>query len=196
MKRIGSYLFGCLTLVLAASICAAQVPETPSPTPEDYEQAISAFKKATEKSLKVEAWKDQKVVNSETKEEKKFGELPALEQHVMLLDMADNLSHRMLALQQVWDKELVKFANPAHKLVPRPKIENQKQNPAVKADVETYHKELLTLRKNYAVTYEKFVEKFVKDFKKDIDEKEAKMTLDEVRSFHDKCKLIERKKDK
>lgn len=192
MKRIGSCLFGCLTLVLAASICAAQVPEKPSPTPEDYEQAISAFKKVAEKSFKVEAWKDQKVVNNETNDEKKFGELLALEQHVLLLDLADNCSHRMLALQQAWDLELKKFANPMHKLVPRAKIDNQKQNPAVKADVETYHKELLTLRKNYAVAYEKFVEKFVKDFSKEIDKKEAKMTLDDIRSFHDKNGLIER----
>ena len=186
-----------LALIFAASIAVAQTPpDTPSPTPEDYEQAISAFKKITEKSFKLEAWKDQKVVHNETKDEKKFSELLPLEQHVLLLDLADNCSHRLLALQQAWDLELKKFANPMHKLVPRAKIDNQKQNPAVKADVEAYHKELLTLRKNYAVSYEKFVEKFVKDFKKDLDEKEAKMTLDDVRSFHDKCKLIERKKDK
>lgn len=102
----------------------------------------------------------------------------------------------MAALQAAWEQELKKFDNPAHKLVPRPKIDNQKQNPAVKADVERYHKELLTLRKEYAVSYEKFVEKFLKDFEKDIDKKEAKMTLDKVRAFHDKQKLIERKKDK
>lgn len=195
MKRIGSYLIGC-AIILVASICAAQVPEKPSPAPEDYETAISSFKKITEKSFKIEAWKDQKVVNNETKEEKKFSELSGLEQHVLLLDMADRTSQQMLSLQKAWDGELKKFANPAHKLVPRPKIDNQKQNPATKADAEAYHKELLTLRKSYAVSYEKFVEKFMKDFKKDIDEKEAKLTLDEVRGFHDKHKLIERKVEK
>lgn len=195
MKTLSSLIACCVLFVFGAA-SMAQFPERASPTPEDYEAAISAFKDMTKKSLDLKAWKDRKVTNTDTKEEKKFGELPALEQHVILLDMADRVSHNMASLQAAWEQELKKFDNPAHKLVPRPKIDNQKQNPAVKADVESYHKELLTLRKEYAVSYEKFVEKFLKDFEKDIDKKEAKMTLDEVRAFHDKQKLIERKKDK
>jgi len=196
MKVVSSFLAGILFL-FTATICIAQPQrEKASPTPEDYEAAIKSFKDISAKSLDVKAWKEQKVVNTETKEEKKFGELSALEQHVIVLDMADRCTHRMAAMQAAWDDELKKFADPAHKLVPRPKIENQKQNPAVKTDVETYSKELLTLRKSHAVSYEKFVEKFLNDFKKDVDPKEAKMTLDGVRSFHDKHKLIERTKDK
>jgi len=196
MKKI----FACLAIVLTAAICAAQPPgipiESPSATPEDFELAISVMKKTAEKSLKVEAWNDQKVVNSETKEEKKFGDLSGLEQRVMLLDMAFHFSQKTAMLQAAWDKELKKFDNPAYKAVPRAKIENQKQNPAVKGDVEIYHKQLLTLRKEYAVSFEKYVEKFVKDYSKEIDEKEAKLTLDQIRTFHDKQKLVERKKDK
>ena len=186
-----------LTMVFVAHVSATDIvviSDKPSPAPEDYEEIISAFKDMRAKVFDIEALKDFKLKNKVTGEEKKFSELSTLEQNTFMLVVAERFSKAGSALQKAWDAELKVFADPKHKLIPRPKIENQKQNPAQKADVEVYCKQLLEVRKQFAVEYEKFAEKFFEDNKADITEKEKNHALGQIRKFHDDNKLIERKK--
>jgi hypothetical protein len=162
---------------------------TPSPTPEDYEKALKIFNRIASKTFQNETWKDVKFVNKTSKKEKKFSELSTIEQNILILDFAEKQTKSMLSLQMAWDDELKKFADPDFKPVPRPKIENQKQYPALKADVEIYHKELLDLRKKYAKEYEDYANKALKD----LDEKERTLLINDIKKFHDTHKLIERK---
>jgi hypothetical protein len=146
---------------------------TPSPTPEDYETALGYFEKyGPDKVFKLDTWKDVTLTHRSSKKEKKFSELSDLEQHVFVLIVAQRFSRESAALQGAWEKEAKKFDNSKHVIVLRDKIDNEKQKPAVKKEVQNYQKKLLDLRKKYAAAYEKFAENVADKYKEDLGSQE------------------------
>jgi len=184
--------FLIVAIVFNCPFATAQIivfaPERPPPLVEDYEKALSHFKKI-ESATFTGGYKDLKLVVKSTKEEKKLSDLSTKEQVVFILDLAEKQTKLMAALQKAWDQELKKFDKPDY----NPKIEGE-EKPALKADVDKYNSQLLDLRKKYAIAYEAFAEKTLREFN-ELDKKEIEFTLNQVRYFHDNEKLIERKKE-
>jgi hypothetical protein len=71
-----------------------------------------------------------------------------------LLLEADRWTKETTILAKFWTEEVEKFNDPLHQLVPLGKIENPKQKAATQKDVEKYQKQLLDLRKSFALKYE------------------------------------------
>lgn len=188
MKHLAFLLF------LVCPLYADTPTPEPSPTLDDYSKAIAKYKEATKKAFDLPSWKGIELTNKKTEETKKFEELSNFEQHLFLASSANRLTAEMTILKKHWDNEAAKFKDPNYKIVPLPKVEKPEQKAAELKDVEKYQAELLTLRKNFAVKHEEYLAKIFKDFKNDIQEKERDLYLKEVQDYHDKEKLIERKK--
>lgn len=196
MKYLIASLILCLGLVLPIK---AQViilgPERPAPAVEDYERVLDYFKTAAKESTDVKAWKGRELIHNFDKTKIEFDKLSNFDQHMYCMSRGFRINvMEMPDCFEVWSNELKKFDNPKYVPKKRDKIEDAKQNPAAKADVEKYLKQLTELRKSSAVKYEKFVEKVFNDFKDEIPEKERGLYLKELRDFNDENKLIERKK--
>lgn len=187
------YLLCFLLAVFCQSVNAQIIIFTPEPTLPppllgDYEKTLDHFKKI-EAATFTGGYKDLKLIVRATKVEKKLSDLSPQEQSVFILELADKQTKLMSILQKSWNRELKKFDNPNYK----PKAEGE-DKPALKVDVEKYNKQLLELRKKYAIAYEAFAEKTLKEFDK-LDKKESDFTLNQIRSLHNEEKLIERKKE-
>lgn len=184
------------TYLLATSLLLFQPPPQVvqvSPTLEDYEKALDIFTKKVKVAFDLDHWKNVELVNKKTSKKIKFSEFSEIDKHIFLLLEADRWTKETTILAKFWTEEVEKFNDPLHQLVPLGKIENPKQKAATQKDVEKYQKQLLDLRKSFALKYEAQVELVMKKFKDDIPQKERDDFLKKVREFHDKEKLIERK---
>lgn len=204
-------IFAILTLLFGACLVGfAQEPEKkqqqppiiiriepaeePSPTLEDYDEYLNHYKELRKDFFKLEKWKDVQLrKKDDPKVVKKFSEFPEFEQHMFCISLAGRLSSEMVSLDEAWRGELKKFSDAKHKILPRKEIKNDKQKPALKPDVEKYLKELTELRKGFAVEFESYAEKTLKKYEKEVPEAERNKRLKDIRDFHDKHKLIERK---
>lgn len=99
-----------------------------------------------------------------------FNDLSELEKRVLLMELADGFTKKTTEMAKMWQDEIDigQFKN------------------------DEYEKELLDLRKEFAVLYEDFVEKTFEQFKQEISEKERIKTLNEIKTLHEKLGLIKR----
>ncbi len=196
MRYLIASLILCLGLVLPAR---AQViiqlgGERPAPTIGDYEKVLSYYKTASKEAVDLKAWKGRTLIHRRNKDKVEFDKLSNFDKHMYLLSNGYRVNDMMTNIHHFWIMELKRFDDPKYTPKKLEKIEDAKQEPAAKADVEKYLKQLTDLRKASAVRYEKFVEKVCNDFKDEIPEKERELYLKEVRDFNDENNLIERKK--
>lgn len=155
-----------------------------SPTNKDYENVLNHYKKIADNSLDVKSWQETKMVNSVTKEKKLFKELDEIDQYMFCLSKVTNTANILLEYSEIWNNELKKFNDPNYVVA----VKSSQKN-----DVEGYIKELLDLRKDYAVKSEKFVEDTMDKFRDIIPLKERELFIKEIRDFNDEHKLVERK---
>jgi hypothetical protein len=186
-----------LLLLFALSLQAQEPKKDPkpeaSPTLADYENALNKYKKATKEAFDFATWKEVELTNKKTKEKITFEKLSTLEKHVFCVSVGNRLMTEMGLLSGFWNAEADKFKDPNHKLIPLEKVEKPEQKAAELKDVEKYQKQLQELRQSFATNFETYLTKFFKAFKDDIPEKEREFYLKQIREYHDKEKLIERK---
>jgi len=106
---------------------------------------------------------------------------------------AEMLTKQLAALNHAWGKE--KDAAPERdKSAKKEDLAKDDRLPD-KTDIEESLAKLVQLRKDHAAKFEKLAEDTLKKHAKQIPEKDAKLYLQQIREFHDRNKLIERKKD-
>ncbi len=164
-----------------------------APTLEDYEVVLKHFKTVSKKIVDPVAWKGTEMVNRNTKETVLFEKLSKFEQNMFCVGYGQKLALEMKKFDGLWTEELKKFDNPKYEPKKGEKSTG-KDAPALKKDIEGYLKELTTVRKEAAVSYEKYVNKVFDEFKEEIPAKERELHLKQIREFNDENKLIERKK--
>lgn len=205
--KIAFGLFCIAVLVLSSSYAAfckqppveqpielEQPPEHhPSPTFEDYESLLEKLIKVSKDFAKLEAWDSIKLKNKVTGKVVEWKELSEFDKHMFCLTMLERATAHFSKVDEFWQLEIKKFDNLNHKLVPVPMPMNDKQKPAKLEDVKKYVEKLTSLRKSFAVEYESFAEKTFKTYEKEIPKEEREKMTKEIRAFHDKHKLIERK---
>ncbi len=167
--------------------------EQPSPTFEDYESLLEKLTKVSKDFTKLEAWDGIKLKNKITGKIVEWKELSEFDKHMFCLTMLERATAHFTKVDEFWQLEIKKFDDPNHKLVSVPMPENDKQKPAKLEDVKKYVEKLTSLRKSFAVEYEAFAEKTFKTYEKEIPKEEREKMTKEIRAFHDKHKLIERK---
>jgi hypothetical protein len=173
---------------------APQAPaEDPSPTIEDYEKFLTKIENMGKNFMVFDSWKEMSFKHKVTGKVVEWKDLSDYEKTMFCLIMAERTSAYFTKMNTYWQNELKEFDDPNHKLVPTPNPENDKQKPATKEDVKKYVEKLTTLRKNFAVEYEKFAEKSLKTYEKEIPQPEREKMLKSMRDYHDKHKLVERK---
>ena len=170
-----------------------QTVEQPSPTFEDYESLLEKLTKVSKDFTKLEVWDGIKLKNKVTGKVVEWKELSEFDKHMFCLTMLERATAHFSKVDEFWQLEIKKFNDPNHKLVSIPMPMNDKQKPAKLEDVKKYVEKLTSLRKFFAVEYEMFVEKTFKTYEKEIPKEEREKMTKEIRAFHDKHKLIERK---
>ena len=203
-------IFVCL---LGLCQAPAQEEKKPvrKPTLGDYEKVLKYFTTWSDNLSNPEHWKKVTFTNRKTKEVRKFTDLSDYEKHIFYFMSAEKLSNEMKRMSGFWEDELKKFKAPKEKPKDKddededqtkadkkePKKEEKKDDPlakeATKADVEKYCKQLLDIRKKTAVRYEALADKLFTTFKEKFTKEEIEQTMKQIRDFHDKEKLIERK---
>lgn len=166
----------------------------PSPTIGDYEKTITFYKKTTTEVFDLKTWKGVELTNKTTKEKTSFDKLSDFDKHIFCASIGKRLMTEMGLLNNFWKEEVEKIKDPNYKAVPLEKVEKPEQKAAEIKDIEKFQKDLLELRQSFAQEFEKYLIKVFTDFKDDIPEKERELHLKQVQEYHDKEKLIERKK--
>jgi len=215
-------IFVCL-LGLCQAHAQADEEKKPArkPTLADYEKVLKYFNTWSDNLTNADHWKDVKFTNKKTKEIRKFADLSDYEKHIFYFVSAEKLSNEMKRMAGYWDEELKKFKeekkedkskdDEPNTQIGQKKDDNKddkgtkkdeadakkKDDPlskvATKADVEKYVGQLLEVRKKTAVRFEALTDKLFKDFKEKFTKEEIEQITKQVRDFHDKDKLIERK---
>lgn len=186
-------LFVCLAVCLQTRADDEKLlqPTNFAPTVGDYEEYFNKYKTFTEKAFKPEAWADLKFVHKKTNEGKVFKDMTPLEQHTVMLSIGDKFTREMTILESHWEREEKLFDDPKYKPVEKEKP-TEKQKAAQKEDVQKFRKDLLALRKQFALDYEKFASSTMDKFQKEIGEKEREFILKQIREKHDEFKLVDR----
>lgn len=169
------------------------VIEQPSPTLEDYEKYLAKMEKISKDFMVFDSWKEMSFKHKVTGKVVEWKDLSEYEKTMFCVVMAERTTAYFTRMDAFWKEELKSFENPNHKLVPVPNPENEKQKPATKEDVTKYVEKLTSIRKNFAVEYEKFAEASFKKYEKEIPAPEREKMLNSIREYHDKFKLVERK---
>lgn len=197
MKNLIVNIFVAI-LFLTSDLTFAQtsitVPEIvlnfePSPTKEDYELVLRTWTRKTIEVFNKDVWKDISFKDKKNHIEKKFRDLPKIEQDTIIFLTSENYAQFLSFLCSAWNDELKKFENENFKPIPKNTIENEKQQPAIKSDIIAYQGTLFDIRKNFAFEQEKFVEEF---FNKNIDifqQTEKKQTLEILRAWNERENL-------
>jgi hypothetical protein len=163
----------------------------PSPTIEDYENVIVNLKKDS-KIFDVNFYSKIKLINKKTEKEMLLKDFAVLDQDVFIIDFAIKKTKEMNKIQILWKSEAIKINNPNYAPIKKPKIENEKQNPANKDDVEKFCLKLNDIRSNFAKQYEKFYEEFMEKNKEIINNEELNFNFIEIKKLHDTHQLIKR----
>jgi len=177
----------------AAPVTEEPEPATPSKTLEDYEKVLSKFEEMTKNFMVFDSWKEIQFKHKTTNEIVKWEDLSDFQKTLFCITMGERVTSHFSKMNDFWNAELKQFDLPGHKLVPVPNPQNEKQKPATKEDVTKYIEKLTTIRKGFAVEYEKYVEKSFKTYEKEIPQAERDSLLKSIRDNHDKLKLVERK---
>lgn len=164
-----------------------------SPTIGDYEEYFNKYKTFAEKAFDPEAWSVLKFVHKKTNEEKSFKDMTPLEKYSVMLSIGDKITKEMTVLSAHWEKEEKVFSDKEYKPKER-KDAKGKLKAAQKEDVQKFRKDLLELRKRFALDYEKFAVSSMEKFKKEIEEKERDFIIKQIRDMHDELSLVERMK--
>ena len=166
----------------------------PAPTLEDYEKNLEYYTGFCKEVFDFNSWNHVELKNTKTNKTVKFSELSEYEKNIFCVLMGDRLTREMTSTYQTWEGEQAKFKDKNYKPLAKTKINNAKENPALKVDIDKYLDTLMTLRKDHAQAYEKYIEKVFATYTKEIPEKEREHYLNQVKEYHDNNKLVERKK--
>jgi len=209
--RTGCAPVFALIVCFATSIFAQAHPPGPDgkhtphkPTIGDYEEALKHhthwsenianpnFYETLEFEMKPNDPNDPKGKSKKVK----FTELKPFEQSLFYLYQAENLSNRLIQIENMWKVEFTKLQNGNEKVEEGPPAaltEERLKESATKKVVEAYIGKIHKLRVSHAVQFEKLMTNVFVKFEKEIPEADRKNYSTKVRSWHDKQKLIERK---
>jgi len=121
--------------------------------------------------------------NSKTGEKKKFVDFPEKEQFALMINHICDVGYNMGSVYEKWEEELK-----AAEDTPDSNTEASKQ------DIRTYMKQLFDIRKKNAEELEKLLDVYFNKYAKDFSDEDKQHILNNIRSYHDKSKLIKRDK--
>jgi len=187
-----------LALLLTAfaftvGIANAQKGEENRPKVKDYNDALKGTGDLHKNVNNPDYYKDFDLENTKTKKTAKLKDLSDFEKDIFYMVQAEKLTKQLAGLNYAWNKEK-DVAPERAKDAKKEDLAKDDRLPD-KTDIEEALAKLVQLRKDHAVKYEKIVEDTLKKHAKVIPEKDAKLYSQQVREFHDRQKLIERKKD-
>lgn len=163
-----------------------------SPTIEDYETFYNKMENMTKDFTSFDSWADISFKNKTTNKTIDWKDISDYEKTMFCLTMAERATLYFTEINNFWQKELEKFDKPGFQIISKPDAKD-KQKPALKENVQLYVNKLLALRKKFALEYENFAVKSFEKYKKEIPEFERTKILKDIRDYHDKHNLIERK---
>lgn len=154
---------------------------------------ISLWSKRTKEVFNKEIWKDIVFKDKKNNLQKKFQDLPEIEKDTIIFCTSENYAQFLSFLSSAWRDELKKFEDQNFKPIFKEKIEQEKQNPALKNDILGYQKSLFDIRKNFAFEQEKFVEEFFNKNENVFLKNEKQQTLEILRSWNQRENLYLKK---
>lgn len=146
----------------------------------------------TENFFSFDSWEDISFQNKTTDKLIEWKELSDYEKTLFCLIMAKRTTFHLAKIDVFWQNELQKFDKPDFRLISKAGAEG-KQKAALKEDVVLYLAKLTKLRKKFATIYEEFAIESFKKYAEEIPEFEKGKILQDIREYHDKHNLVERK---
>lgn len=154
------------------------------PTKGEYERTLKHYGEWSAKFNDADYWKAVKLTRVSDKKEFKVKDLEEFDRQGFFLNNLRRCGYEMTRLEGFWADELKQYTA---------KPPTQEGVPTTD-ELKGYIKKLTTLRKETAVSLEKYAEKFVKDNAAKVTKDEGDLLLKQIREYHDEHKLIERKK--
>lgn len=145
-----------IAISITSFVVAQEIPQfliqlgnqaVPSPTINNYEEALQKHKNMSEGVFDLSKWEDIKLVHKKGTNTIPFKTMSELDKHLFVLTMGERTSIALLKLEQAWTKELEKFNDISLTLVPGD------DPPAIKKDVQSYLEKIKKLRKEFDQSY-------------------------------------------
>lgn len=182
-----------LTLILAffmgVSLAKSQdlTPKLPKLVAKDqYEKTLKSYVNWSNNLSNPKFYEQYKWTIKEG--EKKFPDLTDFEKDQVYLIQGFRLERELFSLKLAWDNEIAWLKSG------RINPESIPENAATVEEIEGFQKQLLELRKETAVKFEKLMGELFEKHKDKIPLKEREYVSSQIKKWHDKYNLIERKK--
>ena len=159
----------------------------PQATAEDYQLYLTKFDQLSEKLFDSKSWGTFELIEKKTNAKRPISSLSRLEMRTSIIVLSQQISLEMARIQKSWENELDLYKNP----------EYRSKNPKVckPAEIESYVKKLVEIRKKMAGRLEEYLVFYCKEFVEEVTEPELKVLARKVREFHDAYNLLQRNKE-
>ena len=149
-----------------------------------YEGALKYYGNWSKNLDNPDFWKNTEFKDKKTGKIKKFSDLTDEKKSVFFLLMCENLTEELRSLQQIWNVEIKKMQS-------RKEKSGDDKFPTLK-EVQDYSVQMLKIRKETAVKFEKMAKEILK--KNKVPEKELQLYMKRIERYHDMYNLIKREK--